>query len=105
MVYAHRLVYEECFGPIPAGMVIMHTCDNKICVNPEHLKVGTREENSHDEAVRIGVRGRKFKGLTPREVREIRSSDTINTDTAHRFGVSLALVTMVRNRKRWASVA
>ncbi|UGO47583.1 HNH endonuclease [Morganella phage vB_MmoP_Lilpapawes] len=35
-------------GDIPAGMVVRHTCDNKRCVNPNHLLLGTRKENTHD---------------------------------------------------------
>lgn len=44
----HRWVYEEMFGPIPDGMVLLHKCDNSLCINPEHLQVGTQKENVHD---------------------------------------------------------
>lgn len=45
---AHRISYELTVGPIPAGMVIMHKCDNRKCVNPNHLCLGTQKENIHD---------------------------------------------------------
>ena len=51
--YVHRTSYEVFVAPIPKGMVIMHSCDNPSCCNPEHLKAGTHKENSQD-ALRKG---------------------------------------------------
>lgn len=45
---AHRVVYEECFGIIPTGMVVMHSCDVRPCVNPLHLSLGTQAQNLRD---------------------------------------------------------
>jgi hypothetical protein len=47
---AHRMAWEASNGPIPDGMILMHTCDNPPCCNPEHLKLGTRAENNKDRA-------------------------------------------------------
>jgi len=55
--YVHRAVYETFFGPIPAGLVVMHVCDNPKCVRPSHLRVGTQIENMRDMAMK--GRGRK----------------------------------------------
>lgn|SRR3990167_1998045 len=48
-VYAHRLAYELFKEPIKDGNVVMHTCDNPLCVNPEHLRQGTQQENMLDK--------------------------------------------------------
>ena len=47
---AHRVSYTLFKGEIPKGMIIMHKCDNRWCVNPEHLVCGTQRENLHDMA-------------------------------------------------------
>ena len=45
----HRIAWEAFNAePIPEGMVIMHTCDNRACCNPEHLVLGTQQENIQD---------------------------------------------------------
>lgn len=45
---AHRLAWELTNGPIPAGMSILHACDNRPCVNPSHMSIGTQTENNAD---------------------------------------------------------
>ena len=48
MFMAHRVSYAIFIGPIPEGYVVMHKCDNHLCVNPAHLTVGNQQENIQD---------------------------------------------------------
>lgn len=72
---AHRVVYEHLVGPIPEGKILMHSCDNPPCVNPQHLTPATDAENIAD-MVRKGrsARGSKHWSakLTEAQVMEAR---------------------------------
>jgi len=53
-LYVHRMAYEELVGPIPEGLVLHHTCENRICFNPAHLEPITRSDHikKHPEVSR-----------------------------------------------------
>ena len=72
---AHRHIYEECFGFIPKGLVVRHKCDNKLCINPEHLELGTLADNIQDKVKRNRcAKGEKVSTakLNEEQVKEIR---------------------------------
>jgi len=56
---AHRVSFEEFNGPIPEGMAVLHKCDVHSCVNPNHLYIGTSQDNAND-------RVKRGKGRDPR---------------------------------------
>ena len=61
--YAHRAMYEAVCSQIPAGIYVLHTCDNRLCLNPAHLWLGTHLENIKD----MQAKGRHRGGSLPGE--------------------------------------
>lgn len=55
-VYVHRLIYELCVGDIPEDMTIDHLCGVTFCVNPDHLQVLSREENTRNPRTDVSIR-------------------------------------------------
>ena len=52
LVLAHRYAYEYFVGPIPLGMLVLHSCDHPPCCNPDHLRLGSKADHSHDAMLR-----------------------------------------------------
>ncbi len=78
-ILAHRLAFRLWKGDIPQGMFILHSCDNPLCLNPDHLHIGTPKKNMDE----MKERGREKKALgekngyaklTNKKVLEIRES-------------------------------
>lgn len=106
--YAHRLVWELVHGPIPAGMVVCHRCDNRGCINISHLFLGTQADNVHD-AIRKGRASppprttgenhhkTKLSDANVRTVRQLAARGHSCAEIGRRFGVTRQSVSqMVR---------
>lgn len=74
----HRTSWELSVGPIPDGAVVCHKCDNPPCVNPDHLFIGTHQDNCDDKMRKgrhVTRRGtdHPFAKLTDGQINEIRA--------------------------------
>lgn len=107
---AHRLAWEDAYGPIPDGMWVLHRCDNPPCIEPTHLFLGTAADNNADNI----NKGRSRRGhphdrhpsakLTWETVEQMRAEyaagDSIQT-IRHRHGVSRVLTWRVVTGRAW----
>lgn len=112
---AHRVSYEIFKGQIPKGLCVMHSCDNRKCVNPEHLSLGTIAQNQADmkrkgRSRNSGGRGEEscHHKLTEEEVLEIRrrfsSGETDKTVLAKDFNITRTSVYYIVTRKQWSHI-
>ena len=106
VLLAHRAAWELFIGEIPTGMCVLHRCDNRRCVNPEHLFLGTYADNVAD--MHVKGRARKAKGtdnarskLTMEIAREIRKSPLGPRAEARRWGIQHSTVRQIRNGLTW----
>lgn len=113
----HRAVYILTYGKIASGLYVCHKCDNKLCCNPDHLFLGTPQDNTLDmyakgrDPLSNGTRyqpdvigsnnGRAL--LTEADVLEIRrlGKSVKKKDLAVRFGVSTSAIQFARNYRTW----
>ncbi|CAH1205787.1 hypothetical protein PAECIP111893_02418 [Paenibacillus plantiphilus] len=110
-VRAHRLVYEECFGEIPEGLVVRHKCDVRNCINPEHLELGTIKENSMDMVIRgrstYGERNGKSKidERTATIIKAKLNSGLTAKSVAMEFNLKPSTVEKIKSGQSWKYLA
>lgn len=111
MVLAHRYSYELHFGTIPDGLFVLHKCDTPACVNPDHLFLGTKQDNAADREQK--GRGRDSRGdkkgqdakLTEAKVRQIFKDYGIGMtqkEIGKKHGIAQGHVSRVLLKQVWA---
>jgi hypothetical protein len=101
---ASQVSWELHFGPIPEGQQACHHCDNKPCVRPEHLFLGTWRQNMADmRSKERHARGEAMGAarLTAAQVLEIRAAVGPQSVLASRYGVSQATISDIKCRRTW----
>lgn len=113
LIRAHRFSWELHRQPIPYGLCVLHDCpdgDNRACVNPDHLRLGTRTDNSQDRC----KKGRTPTGgacswtkLTPEQVLEIRRLHALGHSArslGRQFSVHAATVSCIVRCQTWKHI-
>ncbi len=113
MMQTHRMAYIFKYGQIPDGKLVCHTCDNPLCINPDHLFLGTSLDNTHD-MIKKG-RAIYFKGeqvwkhkLKEQQVIDIRSKYASKRYTqqqlADEYKVSRHTIFSIIYKKTWKHI-
>jgi HNH endonuclease len=107
---AHRVSWEMHFGNVPNGMCVLHECDTPACVNPDHLFLGTKQDNSDDckrkgrtDTARGDANGNSKLKITA--VLDIRSATGVPIqDLARKHNIGYSQVKRIRSGESWAHV-
>lgn len=104
----HRVLYEEKHGPL-GDLVGRHECDNRMCINLDHIIPGTPAENAADRNQRgrnnppVGERAGNTS-LTTSDIASIRASSEPQSKIAAKHGISQSQVSRIKNFKRWNAI-
>lgn len=108
---AHRAVHIMLHGPVGKGIEICHTCDNRSCVNPDHLFAGTKSDNMRDAVnkgrMAIGVKNSQAR-LSPSQVKAIRhmyrNGKYLQRELADLFNVTRENISRITTRYSWSHI-
>ena len=107
---AHRVSYMINIGKIPDGLFVLHNCDNPSCVNPNHLFLGTNQDNVQDKVNKNRVHHPKGElngrsKLTKKDIRTIRklyaSGNYFQYQLGEMFGVTQPTIGSIVNNQTW----
>lgn len=112
---AHRMAWRLYVGTIPLGKNVLHKCDVRNCVNPEHLFLGTQADNVADCAAKgrartgdkRGERNNRAKANNQmaRSIRAFCKSGKSQAEASRQFGMSPMAISQIVTRKAWAHVS
>ena len=108
-IRAHRHMWMNGIGDIPNGLWVLHRCDNRSCVNPAHLFLGTLQDNVDDMWMkgrgnpRVGESNHLAK-LTEADVLAIRDDPRLQEDIARDYGIVQTTVSAIKTKRTWAHV-
>lgn len=109
----HRAAYEYYVGPFDKSLFVCHKCDNPSCFNPDHLFLGTAQDNVDDMIVkgrqklgrvRVGEQCKASK-LTADDVRKIRADSRLQRVIGSEYKITQGQVSAIKRRAAWAHVA
>lgn len=106
---AHRVSYLLHFGEIPADMHVLHKCDNRRCVNPDHLFLGTNSDNVRDKVSKnrqsrmFGERNPAAK-LTQKQALDIRKSTLSTTSLMDIYAIDRTVINNIRSGRTWRHI-
>jgi len=108
---AHRVSFRAFNGPIPAGMSVLHRCDNHPCFNPAHLFTGNQSANMRDmvnkgRGVHKTAEGSAHHAakITEADAMDIRGSSETLRALSGRYGISLSALSSIRTGKTWKHI-
>lgn len=98
---AHKLIYLEFVGPIPEDMIVCHKCDVPSCINPEHLFLGTWQDNLRDAAAKGRTPGRKITGDIAVQIAQMFIDGHAEIAIQDKFNVSYFIVHSIIKGDTW----
>ena len=111
LVLAHRAALILEGVDIPSGMCVCHTCDNRACVNPDHLWIGTQKDNMRDAASKGRLSSPPFVGsdhpnakLSEDDIISIRSDERPYGEIIKDYPVSKQTIGKIKNNLKWKHV-